>query len=488
MQRNASARPRWDPRILLVVVMLFLSSLACEAGGREVPPDDPVIRPPVAQIGKSMDEFLKFIGGLPADEVPHAWITDPISPYKTNAAELTLSGFAVNASDMAKTKVSNPSGGPPRVILYLVGGMKMPLPVVRELGSIEVGDSRQWSMPNVPLAGGENIVTVRVAAGDAKSGWSNLVYVWKGDLQLTIDSPADGTTFPIGTRTMTIAGTGPSGSEITVYRRSDTPAVPGSSRKNLGKATADAAGHWQIPSLPLLPGKGYLYASITAGQGTGFESASVEVSRPALMWPVVEPAKHRTITQWYRTEHRGLDVAFGKETPQIRAVAAGDVTKVIYCLPTTVDPTVTPTPCAAPYWNYKVDKVSDCRTWTGTSNPIYCGYGLCVIITHHGDWEGYRTLYAHLSAYDKDLGAQVEEGKPIGTGDSTGCSTGNHLHFEVQRLEDGKWQKVNLNPGRRIAGKFCRVDSPPGEDLLDFDWDTCIVALMGLPDQGCVAP
>lgn len=56
------------------------------------------------------------------------------------------------------------------------------------------------------------------------------------------------------------------------------------------------------------------------------------------------------------------------------------------------------------------------------------GYGKCIIIDHGK----YRTLYGHLLSYNVRPGDKVRKGQVIGRADSTGVSTGDHLHFEVR--------------------------------------------------------
>ncbi len=68
----------------------------------------------------------------------------------------------------------------------------------------------------------------------------------------------------------------------------------------------------------------------------------------------------------------------------------------------------------------------------GAGTVIYAGwltaYGNAVIIDHGG---GVTTLYGHMSRLGTSVGTVVSAGDTIGYVGSTGYSTGNHLHFEV---------------------------------------------------------
>ncbi|MCL2089470.1 MAG: peptidoglycan DD-metalloendopeptidase family protein [Oscillospiraceae bacterium] len=62
-------------------------------------------------------------------------------------------------------------------------------------------------------------------------------------------------------------------------------------------------------------------------------------------------------------------------------------------------------------------------------SSYYSSYGRCVIIDHGG---GVRTVYAHASALYVNVGDRVERGQHIAAVGTTGRSSGNHLHFEIQ--------------------------------------------------------
>ena len=76
-------------------------------------------------------------------------------------------------------------------------------------------------------------------------------------------------------------------------------------------------------------------------------------------------------------------------------------------------------------------KASDGGTvvWSGTGTGSYWSYGNYVVIDHGN---GVRTLYAHCSSLLVSTGEKVYQGQPIARVGSTGRSSGNHCHFEVQ--------------------------------------------------------
>ena len=59
----------------------------------------------------------------------------------------------------------------------------------------------------------------------------------------------------------------------------------------------------------------------------------------------------------------------------------------------------------------------------------YGGGGNTVIVSHGG---GVRTIYMHMSRQAATVGQQVAAGTVIGYVGTTGQSTGNHLHFQVE--------------------------------------------------------
>jgi murein DD-endopeptidase MepM/ murein hydrolase activator NlpD len=87
--------------------------------------------------------------------------------------------------------------------------------------------------------------------------------------------------------------------------------------------------------------------------------------------------------------HSGIDLAAGRGTP-VAAAASGRV------------------------------------VWAGV---MAGGWGKLVIVAHQ---RGVRSMYAHLSRIDVQVGENVRVGDQVGLVGSTGDATGPHLHFEVR--------------------------------------------------------
>ena len=110
---------------------------------------------------------------------------------------------------------------------------------------------------------------------------------------------------------------------------------------------------------------------------------SSQNSDTRLLWPL----SSRRITQYFHLRHKGIDVGDTKGNP-IYAAEAGRVERA--------------------GWND--------------------GFGYNVVVNHGN---GLKTLYAHVSRYDVEVGDAVSRGQAIARIGSTGWSTGPHLHFEV---------------------------------------------------------
>jgi murein DD-endopeptidase MepM/ murein hydrolase activator NlpD len=70
------------------------------------------------------------------------------------------------------------------------------------------------------------------------------------------------------------------------------------------------------------------------------------------------------------------------------------------------------------------------KTHTGETHNNGAGYGNYVELSHA---EGITSLYAHLATLVVKDGEKVTKGQLIGYSGSTGKSTGNHLHFQMEQ-------------------------------------------------------
>ena len=116
---------------------------------------------------------------------------------------------------------------------------------------------------------------------------------------------------------------------------------------------------------------------------------TAELDGHTFIWPVPQ---YKHVSRWMggSDNHKGADIAAPRGTPII-ASASGTVVTATY------------------------------------HNSVF-SYGNYVILDH-GD--GYRTLYAHMSAFAVKQGDVVQQGQIIGYVGDTGYSFGCHCHFEM---------------------------------------------------------
>ena len=69
-------------------------------------------------------------------------------------------------------------------------------------------------------------------------------------------------------------------------------------------------------------------------------------------------------------------------------------------------------------------------------------YGNVVVVRHYN---GFETLYAHLSERNVEPGETMRAGQVLGAGGNTGRSTGPHLHFEV------RYKGKAIDPNKMIS-------------------------------------
>jgi phage protein D len=91
---------------------------------------------------------------------------------------------------------------------------------------------------------------------------------------------------------------------------------------------------------------------------------------------------------------------------------------------------------------YSPVQAAESGTVVYVGNQDAGGYGNEVVIAHDGDWKGFTTVYAHLSAFNVSQGQRVTRGQVIGREGATGDSSGPHLHFELHEGTDQS--KTNL--------------------------------------------
>lgn len=110
-------------------------------------------------------------------------------------------------------------------------------------------------------------------------------------------------------------------------------------------------------------------------------------------------------------------------------------------------------------------------------------YGIHVRLRHR---DGYRTIYAHLRKPLVSVGEVVKAGQLIGKADSTGNSTGTHLHLTLKRdgaTERGEttYPRDILDPTPYLVWPERSVSKAMPHGPGDFDWPAgrCLLGAVG---------
>jgi murein DD-endopeptidase MepM/ murein hydrolase activator NlpD len=131
-------------------------------------------------------------------------------------------------------------------------------------------------------------------------------------------------------------------------------------------------------------------------------------------------------------------------------------------------------------------------TCTVDGHPYPSGYGNVVVLRHDGGATMYWTMYGHLASRSVNAGDHVTQGAQIGVMGSTGCSSGQHVHFEVGTCinESGLvtpacsvWGKAPSDPapgatvaqGTPTGGTYGGLALPPWHyigQIVQWDGDT----------------
>ncbi|PSO51060.1 MAG: hypothetical protein BRC33_01555 [Cyanobacteria bacterium SW_9_44_58] len=106
------------------------------------------------------------------------------------------------------------------------------------------------------------------------------------------------------------------------------------------------------------------------------------------------------------------------------------------------------------------------------------GYGNAVYVkqlNEKGKPTGRRIMAGHLRSINVERGQTVSGGKALGVQGSTGHSTGDHFHIEVQKRQDGQWQDVAPSDREIIASlsgkKVVSTGSVEGKGRIDLGED-----------------
>jgi hypothetical protein len=106
------------------------------------------------------------------------------------------------------------------------------------------------------------------------------------------------------------------------------------------------------------------------------------------------------------------------------------------------------------------------------------GYGNYVKLKHMDGSTVFYTYYAHLMQASATAGQSVEAGAVIGFSNSTGASTGPHLHFGLRKADTSDAYKGYIDPLPYLTGQAASgVDMPGAVALPDMKFEVLITEL-----------
>ena len=111
-------------------------------------------------------------------------------------------------------------------------------------------------------------------------------------------------------------------------------------------------------------------------------------------------------------------------------------------------------------------------------------YGIQVRIRHQHNGQEYHTVYAHLREVTVRSGDQVTAGQQIGKADSTGNSTGPHLHLTLKKIgaKTGSYPADIVDPWPYLQAAVTPPDRPPSSPSGITVYTNAQVNLRSAPD------
>jgi len=403
-------RKKFPWQVSLVIVVLFIMSLACSAGN--VDPQDTRLPGPINQMLNSSRRFFGELDQIFFGDLQAPWILEPTRLYNAEQT-VVLKG---KAQYHLNTKLVIYQADP-------IEGFSKFYKSEKSIASTELDlGTDAWEV-SITLPQERQFLVARLERDDGEvSHFSNMIYISKSDLTPLVITTPSNDEIEFGATT-SLAGTGDPGLRLEIW-------VNG--QKTTSEAFVNPDSSWQVDNVILLEPAFDTQELITRNKievrcPETDQTAAVElrITEPiSLLWPFGEGegssykpnSKQGQVSSFFHDDwhyfgrnstsvHAALDIVSGKNGPEIHAVAAGVIS------------------------NY------------GTAND-----GANYLIVDSGAW---GTLYYHLK-YSKPenslkKGDFVNAGDVIAIEGNTGLSsTGSHLHISV-RLWDSNSNKASPN-------------------------------------------